>query len=86
MKINPINGCPYVLFVNKASESKLTMVSYKDDKWDYIGSSSGFTDGDTNSKDFDFDSKGNPYVAYCDRTIDRKLSVMCYEKGEWKSL
>ncbi|NLI64896.1 MAG: hypothetical protein GX367_09210 [Bacteroidales bacterium] len=86
MKINPINGCPYVLFVNKASESKLTMVSYKDDKWDYIGSSSGFTDGDTNSKDFDFDSKGNPYVAYCDRTIDRKLSVMCYENGEWKSL
>lgn len=89
MKVNPVDGIPYVLYKGNREESadeKAFMVKFEDNSWDFVGSDQGVSDGQVGSYlDIAFDKDGKTYAAYLDYTasVSQAASVKQLQNNTW---
>jgi len=89
MKVNPVDGIPYVLYKGNREESedeKAFMVKFEDNSWSFVGSDQGVSDGQVGSDlDLAFDKDGKTYAAYLDYTanVSQAVSVKQLQNSAW---
>lgn len=93
MKVNPVDGLPYIAFkendITKPltnSAGKMTVLKFGGESFSVVGTV-GFSEIMGNSDmDIDFDDAGSPLVTYKLKTGTKPGTVMKFEGGSWKSL
>jgi len=92
MKVNPVDGNPYIVYKQKRTvtdDQKAAMIKLVNGEWGYVGTSAGLSLGRIgNYYDFTFNKNGAPYVAYADylATTAQTASVRTFNGTEWTNV
>lgn len=82
---NPINGQPYVSYVDGGNSTKITVMKFDGSNWINVGNA-GFSAGWANYTSLAFNISGQPYVAFSDSsnsTDSWKATVMKFDGTNW---
>ncbi|MDW7669398.1 MAG: S-layer homology domain-containing protein [Bacillota bacterium] len=76
------NGIPYIIYQDRANDSKATVMKYADSSWQVVGTT-GFSDGQVEHPTIAFDSTNTPYAAYRDGGNSYGATVKKFNGSNW---
>ena len=77
------NDTPYVVYMDDAYETRVTVKKYNGTDWETVGSP-GFSPGWATFPSLAIDRSGTPYVAFVDEEEDGKATVMRFNGTGWE--
>lgn len=82
LAFNPVNGKPYVAFMDMINSNKVSVMKFDDAQWIYVGSPN-FSQGEGMYSKIDFSPAGIPYVVYQDFANTLDVTVMKFDGINW---
>jgi hypothetical protein len=85
LAFNPVNGQPYVAFLDLMNSSKASVMRFDGNNWVYVGTPD-FSARECNYIRIAFSPSGIPYVVYQDITDSLIVSVLKYDGTNWMNV
>ena len=82
LAFNPVDGQPYVAFMDLINSSKASVMKFDGNNWVYVGSPD-FSARECNDIRIAFNSSGIPFVVYQDIINNLEVNVMKFDGTNW---
>jgi hypothetical protein len=85
LSFNPVNGQPYVAYLDFSNSDKTSVMRFDGTSWVNVGSP-GFSAGEAQLITLAFSPSGIPYVAFEDMVNSEKITVMSFNGTDWTNV
>ena len=92
MKVNPVDGLPYMLYKKNyiaSADEKAGVVKYNAGTWEFVGGEAGASEGQIGTYfDINFDESGKPAIVFADYTAAtaQQSTAMSFDGTAWTVL